>query len=80
MFPYYILHQTLIVLVGYWFTMHRAPAALEAAAIIAATLIGCAAGYEIVRRVAILRPLFGLSLRRQEEQGASPGVPELAMR
>ncbi len=80
MFPYYILHQTLIVLVGYWFTMHRAPAALEAAAIIAATLIGCAAGDEIVRRVAIIRPLFGLPLRRREGQGASPGVPELAMR
>ena len=80
MFPYYILHQTLIVLVGYWFTMHRVPAALEAAAIIAATIIGCVAGYEIVRRIAVLRPLFGLPLRRREERGASPRVLEHAMR
>ena len=28
-FPYYILHQTIIVVVAYWFTMHEAPLAIE---------------------------------------------------
>ena len=37
-FPYYILHQTIIVVVGYWFTMHEAPLAIEAATIVAATV------------------------------------------
>jgi hypothetical protein len=80
MFPYYILHQTLIVLMGYWFTMHSAPAALELATIVAATVIGCAIGYEIIRRVAFLRPLFGLPLHRQEKSDASPRVLEHATR
>lgn len=62
-FPYYILHQTLIVVVGYWFTLHAAPLGLEVATILGATLFGCAVGYEIIRRVPVLRPLFGLPFR-----------------
>lgn len=62
-FPYYILHQTIAVLVGYWFTVHEAPVAIEATTIVAATIIGCVLGYEVIRRMAALRPLFGLPVR-----------------
>jgi len=58
--PYYILHQTITLLVSYWFTMHEAPFAIEAMTIIMATVLGCVLGYEVIRRVAVLRPLFGL--------------------
>lgn len=70
--PYYILHQTIIVVVAYWFTMHEVPLVIEAPAIIAAAFLGSALGYEIIRRVAVLRPLFGLPLR--EKQAARPAA------
>jgi hypothetical protein len=76
--PYYILHQTIIVVVAYWFTMHEAPLAIEAPAIIAAAFLGSALGYELIRRVAVLRPLFGLPLR--EKQAARPPRLEYAAR
>jgi surface polysaccharide O-acyltransferase-like enzyme len=59
-FPYYILHQTIAVLVGYWFTVNEAPVTIEATTIVVATVAGCVLGYEVIRRVAALRPLFGL--------------------
>jgi glucan biosynthesis protein C len=59
-FPYYILHQTITLLVSYWFTMHEAPVAIEATTIVVVTIVGCVLGYEVIRRVAVLRPLFGL--------------------
>jgi hypothetical protein len=43
------------------------PAWLEASIVISGTLAVCVLTYEIVRRVALLRPLFGLR--------AEPGLP-----
>ena len=60
-FPYYILHQTLIVCLGAWAT--GLPLWAEATVIALGTLAGCALGYEVVRRVGLLRPLFGLPAR-----------------
>ncbi|MBX3581218.1 MAG: acyltransferase family protein [Rhizobiaceae bacterium] len=59
-FPYYILHQSIIVTVAYWFTVHEVPLWMEAGAIFVATALGCALGYEIVRRFSSIRILFGL--------------------
>ena len=64
-FPYYILHQTITLLVSYWFTVHEAPVAIEATTIVVVTVLGCVLGYEVIRRVAVLRPLFGLPMRRK---------------
>ena len=69
-FPYYILHQTLIVCLGVWAT--GLPVWAEAAVIVGGTLTGCALGYEIVRRITPLRPLFGLPWRVRP---APAGVP-----
>ena len=76
-FPYYILHLTIILVVAYWFTMHEAPLAIEAATILGTTLLGCALGYEIIRRVPILRPLFGLPMydKKIRAGGAKASVP-----
>lgn len=62
-FPYYILHQTITLLVSYWFTVHEAPLVVEATTILVVTVLGCVLGYEVIRRVPMLRPLFGLPLR-----------------
>lgn len=64
-FPFYILHQTLIVVIGALLIPLTLPVTAEAAIIIAGTIIGCLAGYEIIRRIPPLRPLFGLPLRKR---------------
>jgi glucan biosynthesis protein C len=64
-FPYYILHQTITLLVSYWFTVHEAPLIVEATTIVLVTVLGCVLGYEVIRRVPALRPLFGLPTRHK---------------
>ncbi|WP_341703283.1 acyltransferase [Ferrovibrio sp.] len=59
-FPFYILHQTVIVVTGHALTPLALPAAAEAGVILAATVAVCLAGYETVRRLRWLRPFFGL--------------------
>lgn len=66
-FPYYILHQTITLLVSYWFTVHEAPLVVEATTIVLVTVLGCVLGYEVIRRVPTLRPLFGLPANRKAE-------------
>lgn len=63
-FPYYIAHQTIIVLVGHALTPYRLPPAAELAIILPATVLGCALTYEIARRVPGLGPLLGLKWQR----------------
>ena len=59
-FPFYILHQTVIVVLARSLKpLHIAPA-LEGPLLIGATFALCLLGYEIIRRVPLLRPLFGL--------------------
>ncbi len=77
-FPYYILHQTIIVVTGYWFTMHEAPLAIEAATILGVTIVGCILGYEVIRRVTVLRPLFGLPLREKKVSRPQPALEYVA--
>ena len=59
-FPFYIAHQTIIVVVGHQLKAFHLPVAAEASALIAATALGCWLTWEIARRFALLRPLFGL--------------------
>ncbi|MEP4052753.1 MAG: acyltransferase family protein [Litorimonas sp.] len=59
-FPYYILHQTIIVMAGFWLTRQGLNVWTEFAAVMAATILGCGIGHEIIRRIKWLRPLFGL--------------------
>ncbi|MDP3738053.1 MAG: acyltransferase family protein [Hyphomonadaceae bacterium] len=61
-FPFYIIHQTAIVIAGYYLNKTGMPLAIEAPLLISITLASCWLGYEIVKRVGLLRPLFGLKL------------------
>ena len=63
-FPYYIAHQTIIVLVGHGLTPYRLHPAIEFAIILPATVLGCALTYELARRVPGLGPLLGLKWQR----------------
>ena len=59
-FPFYIIHQTTIVVAGHYLNQLGLPIEIEAPLLIATTIASCWLGFEIVRRVATLRPLFGL--------------------
>jgi glucan biosynthesis protein C len=59
-FPYYIVHQTAIVLVAHGVVKLQLPLTFEAAVLIVATVVSCALTYEVVRRLDWLRPWFGL--------------------
>ena len=73
-FPWYILHQTITVMAGFWLTRQGLPGALEAGLVILATFCGCALLHElIIRRIGVLRPLFGLKLQKQSYATAPAG-------
>ena len=59
-FPVYILHQTVIIVLAHNLQPLAIPPLLEAALLIMATFALCFGAFEIIRRVPVLRPLFGL--------------------
>ena len=59
-YPWYMLHQSLIVLAAYWLVDRKLGAALEATMVLLITVIGCWLIFAVVRRVGFLRPLFGM--------------------
>jgi hypothetical protein len=71
-FPYYIVHQTAIIMIAHALHGRDLPAWQEAAVVIAGTFATCALTYEVVRRVVLLRPLFGLRIRRRHGLAAGP--------
>lgn len=66
-YPWYLLHQSLIVLFAYWLLPYRLGPLLEPVLVLLATVAGCWGLFALVRRVRWLRPLFGMkSLPRPE--------------
>jgi glucans biosynthesis protein C len=61
-FPFYIIHQTIIVVVGYWLLGTTTGAPSRFGILIAATAGGCWIFYLVGRKVRWLRPLIGLTL------------------
>lgn len=74
--PYYILHQSIIVVLAYWLASFQLGPVLEPLIIIVATFSGCIVGYEIIRRVTLLRPLFGLKWTAEKStvDMTAPGI------
>ena len=61
-FPVYILHQTITVSAGYALTRLGLDVWTEFVLVTVITYAGAFAGFEIIRRIKPLRPLFGLKL------------------
>jgi len=60
-YPWYILHQTMIVVVGYELSQLALGPLVEPMLVLAATIVGCLVIHQfIIGRLVILRPLFGL--------------------
>lgn len=70
-FPFYIIHQTIIVLLGWWLLRFALPAMAEFIVLLLATAIGCWLFYDIGRRIGALRPLIGLKARVASEPAAA---------
>ncbi|HEV8690020.1 MAG TPA: acyltransferase family protein, partial [Ideonella sp.] len=64
-FPVYLLHQTVIILLARWLRPWQLAPAAEAPLLIAGTALACVAGYLVAARLGPLRVLFGLAARRR---------------
>lgn len=64
-YPFYILHQTVIVVLGYNLSLLSLGPAVEPVLLILLTVIACLLGYEAIRRTTLLRPCFGLRALRK---------------
>jgi surface polysaccharide O-acyltransferase-like enzyme len=60
-FPFYIIHQTIIVVTGFYLDELQLPLIVEAPLLIGATALGCWLFYQLARRTGPLRVVFGLS-------------------
>ncbi len=70
--PFYILHQTVILTVGYPVVRWPIPDLAKWAIIAASSLVATLALCEIVRRVAVLRLLFGMPMRPGHALASGP--------
>jgi surface polysaccharide O-acyltransferase-like enzyme len=69
-FPFYILHQTVIIVLAWELRPLGLHPLVEGPLLVLATLLACLLGYEVVRRVRWLRPLFGLKLQTHPRAAA----------
>jgi glucans biosynthesis protein C len=73
-FPFYLIHQTIIVVAGHYLDELRLSLALEATLLIGATALGCWLFYDLARRVPMLRPWVGLRSEAVEKRGKNTDV------
>jgi surface polysaccharide O-acyltransferase-like enzyme len=59
-FPVYILHQTVIIVLAHILQPVDMAPPVEGLLLIATTAAACFLGYEVIRRIPLLRPLFGV--------------------
>ena len=71
-FPVYILHQTVIVVLAHNAQPLGLSPAIEGPLLVLATLLVSFAGYEFIPRVAWLRPLFGLKRTAPGKRAPGP--------
>jgi len=55
-----VLHQTITIIAGYYLTQYRLGVFIESALVTMITVVGCVAGYELIRRVPGIGVLFGV--------------------
>ncbi len=75
-YPVYILHQTVIVIIAFYVVQLAVPQLVQWVVLLIAAVAGTFALYEIVRRVGVLRFLFGM---RQLKRAQRPVQPEPAL-
>ena len=76
-FPFYIVHQTAIVLLAHFMKPLGLRPLVEGPLLVAATAATCIASFELVRRVGWMRPLFGLAPKAAAEVPVGGGYRAL---
>lgn len=61
-YPFYILHQTFIIVIGYNLIDYSLGPIVEPLLLISLTTLSCFISFEVIRRIDVLRPLFGLHM------------------
>ncbi|WP_411817887.1 acyltransferase family protein [Hyphococcus sp. DH-69] len=67
-FCFYILHQTIIIIVGYYLTQLNLGVWPEFLVLTVSTIAGCIAGYETARRIPFVRIMFGIKTNSGKAQ------------
>jgi len=62
--PFYMLHQAVIVLIGFWIIRLQIPVLAKYVIITLLSFIAIMVSYEVIRRVGVLRFLFGMKVRK----------------
>jgi len=74
-YPWYVLHQTLIVVAGYGLSRLALGPVWEPLLVLATTIGGCLLLHELlIRRIGWLRPLFGLKRLHRADEQDGPGL------
>lgn len=68
-FPFYLIHQTIIVAVGHHLDALGLPLVVEAPLLLGATALGCWLFYDLARRIPPLRPWVGLRSAPLQKRG-----------
>ncbi|MBY0565833.1 MAG: acyltransferase [Hyphomonadaceae bacterium] len=76
-FPFYLIHQTIIVVAGFYLDDINLPLAIEAPLLIGTTALGCWLFFELGRRVPVLRVWIGLPSKLPTDR-AKPNAPAIA--
>jgi len=71
-FPVYILHQTIIVVCAHALKPSHLQPGVEGLLLVLVTAAASFLGYEAIRRVGLLRPLFGLSVNERPDAPTRP--------
>jgi peptidoglycan/LPS O-acetylase OafA/YrhL len=79
-YPVYILHQTVIIVIGYWIIQQPWNAWTKYAVVLLATMAICVVLYEGIRRVPLTRLLFGMKGLRKTPARAGSTPPPVAAR
>lgn len=74
-FPYYIAHQTIIVIAASWLKPRGLGAGMEFLLLMGITLVGCVVTYEVARRLPWLRRPFGLKPSPGSRFSATSAAP-----
>ena len=81
-YPFYILHQTFIVVIGFQLSKWQLGPVIEPMLLLALTVLFCFISFELIRKTDVLRPLFGLKMNNSYHiswQRLGYGVSSLLM-
>ena len=63
-YPFYILHQTIIIVLAYNLAPMALGPVIEPLSVIFFTILLCLMSFEVIRRIDILKPLFGVRIKK----------------